>query len=206
MTMQLENPVQSIMLDAGEGQGVQMSGFRPVVGAASAGLLTALLCAGVALASNGDDCPPNPEPGKCYEKVLIPAHRESWVEPGGYRTLTRMVPEVFEWRVVACGYGDTPAYGVATSRAPAAYAAPRPAYREDRYGGGYRSPDMRVAANQQVVMAVQTALGRGGYYDGPCDGVLTSQTEYSLARFQRDRQLPSGWTIGTLQALGVSYP
>jgi len=53
---------------------------------------------------------------------------------------------------------------------------------------------------------VQTALGRGGYYDGPCDGVLTSQTEYSLARFQHDRRLPAGWTVGTLEALGVQLP
>lgn len=186
------------MLDAGKGRGVQMSGFRPVFGATAAGLLTALLCAGVALANSADDCPPNPEPGKCYEKVLIPEHVETSVEPGGYgRTLTRTVPQVFEWRVVACGYGDTPAFEAAALRKPVAYAPPAETYR---------SAELRVATNEQVVLAVQTALGRGGYYDGPCDGVLTSQTEYSLARFQHDRRLPSGWTVGTLQALGVPLP
>jgi hypothetical protein len=197
MTMRLENRVQSTMLNADEGRGVQMSGFRPVFGAA-AGLLTALVCAGVALANSADDCPPNPEPGKCYEKVLIPEHVETLVEPGGYgRTMTRRVPQVFEWRVVACGYGDTPAFEAAASRKSVASAPPRETYR---------SADARVAANEQVVLAVQTALGRGGYYDGPRDGVLTSQTEYSLSRFQHDRELPAGWTVGTLQALGVQLP
>eukprot|EP01035_Chromulina_nebulosa_P038649 gene38649-52218_t len=73
--------------------------------------------------------------------------------------------------------------------------------QQDGYLQRVPYPDAR-AANEQVVLAVQTALGRGGYYDGPRDGVLTSQTEYSLSRFQHDRQLPAGWTVGTLQALG----
>lgn len=58
----------------------------------------AALGVGGALAGNGDDCPPNPEPGRCYEKVLVPEQYESFAEqvlvtPG--RTGTRVVPAVY---------------------------------------------------------------------------------------------------------------
>lgn len=49
------------------------------VATASAVLIVALL-AGSSLAGTGDDCPPNPEPGKCYEKVYRPAQYESYVD------------------------------------------------------------------------------------------------------------------------------
>ena len=56
---------------------------------ASAALLLALT-AGASLAGTGDDCPPNPEPGKCYEKVYRPARYENYAEQdAGGRTVTR---------------------------------------------------------------------------------------------------------------------
>jgi len=60
---------------------------------ASAVLLVALM-AGSSLAGTGDDCPPNPEPGKCYEKVYRPAQYESYVDQeiqSSYRTEERRV-------------------------------------------------------------------------------------------------------------------
>lgn len=80
---------------------------------ASAALL-GILMAGGSLASAGDDCPPNPEPGKCYEKVYRPAQYESYVDqeaeqqrPGqqAYRPVTkqRKIREAsFVWQVISC--------------------------------------------------------------------------------------------------------
>lgn len=77
-----------------------MRGWAPVLGAASVAVLAvAALGVGAALAGNGpDDCPPNPVPGQCYEKVLVPPRYESYLQriidaPG--RTGTRIVPAVY---------------------------------------------------------------------------------------------------------------
>lgn len=72
--------------------------------AASAVLLVALT-AGVSFAGTGDDCPPNPEPGKCYEKVYRPAQYENYVDQSGDRTVTRQrkIREAsFGWQVIPC--------------------------------------------------------------------------------------------------------
>lgn len=42
--------------------------------------LLATLAADVGFAGTGDDCPPNAEPGKCYEKVYLPEQYESYAE------------------------------------------------------------------------------------------------------------------------------
>ncbi|WP_395444177.1 hypothetical protein [Caulobacter sp. UC70_42] len=80
---------------------------------ASAALLVTLM-AGGSLAGAGDDCPPNPEPGKCYEKVYRPAQYESYVDqeadqqrpaPQAYRPVTkqRKIREAsFVWQVISC--------------------------------------------------------------------------------------------------------
>jgi hypothetical protein len=151
--------------------------YRPIAGAALTALALALAVAGAALAGDGGDCPPNPEPGKCYEKVFIP--RRS----GG---------AIFEWRVVPCYDGRQ-----APSRAYSPTSPPP-------YGGG--SGDIRVLTSPNLVRAVQLALLREGYHRGPSDGVASGPTERGLARFQADRRLAPGWTKETLRALGVPYP
>lgn len=92
--------------------------------AASAALIV-LLTADIGVASDGADCPPNPEPGKCYEKVYSPALYEDRAEqvldqpartgsnaaPATYRiVMTRRLlrDASFTWRVVDCGAGRTP--------------------------------------------------------------------------------------------------
>lgn len=78
--------------------------------AAAAAALLAALVAGGSLAGTGDDCPPNPEPGKCYEKVYRPAQYESYVDqearPGqAYRVVTRqrkIREATFDWQVIPC--------------------------------------------------------------------------------------------------------
>jgi hypothetical protein len=86
---------------------------------ASAVLLVTLM-AGGSLAGAGDDCPPNPEPGKCYEKVYRPAQYESYVDQEAdqqrpvqpaYRVVTkqRKIREAsFVWQVIPCD-GHLPA-------------------------------------------------------------------------------------------------
>jgi hypothetical protein len=90
--------------------GSDRSGWSRRACAAGAALLAALT-AGASLAGVGDDCPPNPEPGKCYEKVYSPAQYENYVEQvpvqDGYRTVVRQrrIREAsFGWRTVPCAY------------------------------------------------------------------------------------------------------
>ena len=73
---------------------------------ATAGVvLFAGLMAGSSLAGPGDDCPPNPEPGKCYEKVFRPARYESYVDQEAGRTVVRqrkIRDASFDWQVIPC--------------------------------------------------------------------------------------------------------
>lgn len=71
-----------------------------MLGAASAVVIAVTaLGVGTALAGNGpEDCPPNPVPGQCYEKVLVPPQYQTVLEqiidsPG--RTGTRVVPAIY---------------------------------------------------------------------------------------------------------------
>jgi len=97
--------------------------------AAKTGLaLIVALAAGPILAGPGEDCPPNPEPGKCYEKVYRPARYEAYVDPqtspvrpgqAGERVVTRQrkISEAsFAWQVVPCQGG--PAAGRAPQSRP----------------------------------------------------------------------------------------
>jgi hypothetical protein len=76
-----------------------MRGWIPILGATSAAILAvAALGVGAALAGDGEDCPPNPVPGQCYEKVLVPPRYETRAEqvldiPA--RTGVRTVPAVY---------------------------------------------------------------------------------------------------------------
>lgn len=47
---------------------------------ATGAALVAILAADISVAGDGADCPPNPEPGKCYEKVYSPAQYEERAE------------------------------------------------------------------------------------------------------------------------------
>ncbi|WP_297508821.1 hypothetical protein [uncultured Caulobacter sp.] len=89
-------------------------------GLSAAAILATLATAGVGVAGPGDDCPPNPEPGKCYEKVYTPARYEAYVEeeparadqgPGPARVVVkrRQIREAsFGWREVSCENGGVP--------------------------------------------------------------------------------------------------
>lgn len=65
-----------------------------------------VLGAGHGLAAPGDDCPPNPEPGKCYEKVYRPALYENYVERDSAQRLVTRQRQIraarFDWQAVSC--------------------------------------------------------------------------------------------------------
>ena len=67
------------------------------------------------------------------------------------------------------------------------------------YGYGDLTPD-------QIIVNVQVALQRDGYYAGQIDGVLGSQTREALAAFQADNGLAVTSAVDrpTIQALGVA--
>jgi putative peptidoglycan binding protein len=67
------------------------------------------------------------------------------------------------------------------------------------YGAATLSPD-------QIVMNAQQQLQDEGYYNGPIDGILGSQTRYALAAFQADHGLAVTSAVDepTLASLGIS--
>ncbi len=65
--------------NAGAGVDFRQNADRRRAIATSAALIAAL-AADIGVASDGGDCPPNPEPGKCYEKVYSPAQYEDQAE------------------------------------------------------------------------------------------------------------------------------
>jgi peptidoglycan hydrolase-like protein with peptidoglycan-binding domain len=58
----------------------------------------------------------------------------------------------------------------------------------------------------QVVANVQAALQELGYYHGPVNGILGSETREAIANYQRDHGLYTTSTIDqvTLEALGMT--
>ena len=67
------------------------------------------------------------------------------------------------------------------------------------YGYGELAPD-------RIIVNVQVALQRDGYYAGPTDGMLGSQTREALAAFQADHGLTVTSAVDgpTLQTLGLA--
>lgn len=71
-----------------------------IVVAAAALVAASTLGASPALAGSGDDCPPNAEPGKCYEKVLLPGYN-AW----NGQAYVQVRATTFEWREIPCATG-----------------------------------------------------------------------------------------------------
>jgi localization factor PodJL len=61
-------------------------------------------------------------------------------------------------------------------------------------------------AHLRLIVNVQVALQRDGYYAGPTDGMLGSQTREALAAFQADHGLTVTSAVDgpTLQTLGLA--
>ncbi len=60
--------------------------------------------------------------------------------------------------------------------------------------------------NNSVVQLIQERLKVLGYYKGPENNTLTSETKKSIIQFQKDNQLPAGGlNIETLRTLGLKF-
>ena len=66
------------------------------------------------------------------------------------------------------------------------------------YAYGNLTPD-------QVIANVQTQLNQNGYYFGPINGSIDSDTQAAIASYQRDRNLPVTATVdqATVESLGL---
>lgn len=149
--------------------------------------------------------------------VITAEHIETYTIAPVYKTVTkqRMVSDTtFRWQEISCNY-DTGA----PAPPPPRYSPPPPprydpparptSYDTPRqpmpYGGAAQSDYVEVSP--RLVRDMQSALGMRGYYSGPRNGVMSSQTQNALTRFQRDRNLDTGRvTTQTLLALGVPIP
>ncbi len=117
-------------------------------------------------------------------------HRE-WHDRGWWRShYDRIIFVNNGWYYWNAGYWF-PAWGYATY---AYYPYDGPIYA---YNG--LAPD-------QVIVDVQSQLQRGGYYDGPIDGVLGPRTQEAIAAFQADNGLAVTAAIDepTLATLGIA--
>lgn len=88
---------------------------------------------------------------------------------------------------------------------PYYYETPHVKYfrRRDDFPRGYAfQPNNQYVADE---LAVQEALARLGYYQGPIDGRIGPQTQAAIARYQQDHGMPVSSTIlpALLQALGL---
>jgi hypothetical protein len=113
-------------------------------------------------------------------------HDRSWWR----RNYTRIIFVSGGWWYWNTGYWY-PAWGYA----PGAYYP----YDGPIYGYNDLSPD-------QVIVNVQSQLQRDGYYAGPVDGILGSQTRQALAAFQADHGLAITSAVDrpTLATLGLA--
>lgn len=71
-----------------------MARFGTIFGAFA---IAATAGVGLASAAGDEDCPPNPEPGKCYEKLLLPGY--DVYTGNGY---SRARETRIEWREIPC--------------------------------------------------------------------------------------------------------
>ena len=67
-------------------------------------------------------------------------------------------------------------------------------------------PDVDVTQSSSTMVAVQKALAKRGYYQGPIDGITGPQTEKALRSFQSANKLPVTGRVdsNTLRAFQIS--
>jgi peptidoglycan hydrolase-like protein with peptidoglycan-binding domain len=92
-------------------------------------------------------------------------------------------------------YGGYYPYGSAFPNANSNYAEP----------GGSDLDTSNYDGTTWLSMEVQQALAREGYYDGPADGVVGTDTHVAISSYQQEHRLPITGTINMrlLIALGL---
>jgi len=130
--------------------------------------------------------------------IVQPERTETVTIPATYRTVTKtrvVTTSHFEWRVIDCkaeaGAAPMHATDVVTE-----HTVTHHVYATGLAHGG-----------DSDTQALQEALQKRGYYDGPLSGRFTAATQLAMVRFQRDNHLPRGsYDEATANALGLQAP
>jgi len=135
--------------------------------------------------------------------VVQPERTETIVIPATYRTITKtrvVSSSHFEWRVIDCkpeSGGPPPMLRSDTTTTE----------RTERTEVHTYTTGVLARGGDSETRALQAALEKRGYYDGPLSGRFTSATQIAMVRFQRDNHLARGvFTPETAIALGITPP
>lgn len=143
--------------------------------------------------------------------IVQPERTETITIPATYKTIvkTRVVTSShFEWKVIDCKpEGGAPPVRVYSEAGPPPVAESHTTVTEERsYTRTTYSAHVARGGNSET-LALETALQKRGYYDGPLSGRFTSAVQMSMVRFQRDNHLARGaFTPETAIALGITPP
>src|SRR6516162_7525354 len=98
-------------------------------------------------------------------------------------------------------YSPYPAYYPYYPPYPSSYGYPY----DSSYAGGGQAFDYQYWTN--LAVSVQSELARRGYYHGPTDGLIGSDSSQAIRAFQAAQGLPVTGRIDPrlLQALGIKY-
>jgi len=142
--------------------------------------------------------------------IVQPERTETFTIPATYRSVikTRVVSSShFEWRLIDCKAEgpDAPPPRIYSE------AGPRPeshttVTEEKTYTRTTYTSHLARGGDSET-LALETALQKRGYYDGPLSGRFTGAVQISMIRFQRDNHLARGaFTPETAIALGITPP
>jgi len=143
--------------------------------------------------------------------IVQPERTETIEIPPTYRTVTKtrvVSPSHFEWKVIDCKPDGSaiapPRYSEAGP--PPALESHTTVTEEKSYTRTTYSSHVARGGDSET-LALETALQKRGYYDGPLSGRFTSNVQIAMVRFQRDNHLARGaFTPETAIALGITPP
>jgi hypothetical protein len=143
--------------------------------------------------------------------IIKPERTETIVIPATYKTIVKTrvaVASHFEWKVIDCkpdSVGAPPPHVYSDAGAPPAVAEHTVTEERSYTRTTYSSHVARGGDSE--TLALETALQKRGYYDGPLSGRFTSAVQLGMIRFQRDNHLARGaFTPETAIALGITPP
>ena len=142
--------------------------------------------------------------------IVQPERTETITIPATYRSITKtkvVSASHFEWRTIDCKpeSGGVVAVGGGYSPPPPPMIRSETTTTERTETRTYSTGLARGGDSE--TRALQAALEKRGYYEGPLSGRFTSATQVSMVRFQRDNHLARGvFTPETAIALGITPP
>jgi Putative peptidoglycan binding domain len=128
--------------------------------------------------------------------IAQPERTETITIPATYRTVTKtrvVAASHFEWKVIDCkAEGGEPMHATEATTTTVTH--------------HYYATGLAHGGDAET-QALQEALQKRGYYDGPLTGRFTAATQWAMTRFQRDNHLARGsFDEATADALGIPAP